>query len=50
MEDLVRKAEYYLAHEDERMEIARNGYRKVMENFGIRERAAQIIDEVYQKN
>ena len=50
MEDLVRKAEYYLAHEDERTEIARNGYRKVMENFSMRGRTAQILDEVFRQS
>ena len=27
--DLINKVKYYLEHDDERMEIARNGYNKV---------------------
>ncbi len=38
LDDLVEKAGYYLSHEDERMEIARNGFEKIreMHNFSVR--------------
>lgn len=32
-EELIKKASYYLEHDDERREIAENGQRKVFENF-----------------
>lgn len=48
MEDLAQKAEYYLTHEEERIQIARNGYRKIVESFGMVERTAQIFDEVFR--
>ena len=35
MDELVEKCRYYLSHEDERRQIALNGYRKVSENFTL---------------
>ena len=32
-EDMIEKTAYYLEHDDERKQIARNGQKKVMENF-----------------
>ncbi len=33
IEDALEKADYYLRNEQVRQEIAKNGYRKVRENF-----------------
>ena len=41
-EDLLAKVEYYLTHEDEREEIARNGYEKVKKNHTYEKRISQI--------
>lgn len=43
-EDLVQKIDYYLKHEDERKQIAMNGYLKVKELHGYRQR----LDEMSQ--
>lgn len=45
-QELVEKCGYYLTHEDERIQIARNGYEKVKELHSVRARLNQIIDEV----
>lgn len=44
MEDLLQKAEYYLAHEEERQQIARAGYEKVKGSFSIRDRIVELIN------
>ncbi len=44
MEDLLEKVTYYLNHESERAQIAANGYRKVMEDFEIRDRVRQLLE------
>lgn len=46
MEDLMDKIDWYLEHEKERMEIAESGYRKVKEQFSIREKLADILSAV----
>ena len=46
-EDLLRKAEYYLAHEEERLEIAENGYRKVCAEHSIELRIREMVDIVH---
>lgn len=46
MEDLARKVSYYLEHEEERLQIAENGYQKVKEKFNLDERTAQMLNEV----
>ena len=43
-EDLVCKAEYYLTHEEERLEIAENGYRKVCEEHSIVGRIREMVE------
>lgn len=43
MNDLSAKAKYYLEHDEERIKIAENGYRKIKEYFGYRERIEEII-------
>ena len=45
-QELVEKCGYYLTHEEERIQIARNGYEKVKELHSVRARLNQIIDEV----
>ena len=43
IDDMSRKVEYYLIHEDERMQIARNGYKKVKKYHSYESRLKQII-------
>ena len=38
MDDLLMKAEYYLAHEEERKQIAKAGYEKVCAHYAANER------------
>jgi spore maturation protein CgeB len=45
-EDLKEKAEYYLAHDEERRRIASNGYRKVKENHTVKDRIQTILSVV----
>ena len=42
--DLERKVAYYLEHEDERRQIAENGYRKVCESFTYDIAIREILD------
>ncbi|MCM1171683.1 MAG: glycosyltransferase [Clostridium sp.] len=42
--DLLNKIEYYLSHDDERMQIAKNGQAKVLANHTYDIRAAKILD------
>lgn len=44
--DSCRKARYYLAHEDERRQIALNGYNIVKQNHSYTQRIATILDMV----
>lgn len=43
MADLADKVNYYLEHEEERKRIAKNGYRKVKEEFGLTERVEGML-------
>lgn len=43
-EDLLCKTEYYLTHEEERLEIAENGYRKVCEEHSIVGRIREMVE------
>jgi spore maturation protein CgeB len=43
-DDLIEKVRYYLAHADERITIARNGYRRVMANHRIRDRFRELAE------
>lgn len=45
--DLENKINYYLSHEDERREIAHNGYIKVKEKHNIKIRLSQMLDIIY---
>lgn len=44
MEDLLRKAEYYLQHEEERIQIAKAGYEKVCAYFLINTRIQELLE------
>ncbi|MDE7224192.1 MAG: glycosyltransferase, partial [Acetatifactor sp.] len=46
MEDLVRKADWYLKHDEERVAIARAGCEKVREQFSMKDRLAYILETV----
>ncbi len=46
LEDLAAKAAYYLSHEEERARIAKNGYRKVMEEFSLEKRVREMFAEI----
>lgn len=48
IEDLTEKVDYYLTHEEERKEIARNGYRKVKEYHTYIERISTMLSQVEQ--
>lgn len=43
LEELVDKCSYYLTHEDERQQIALNGYRKVKEYHGYVNRMVEMV-------
>lgn len=43
MEDLREKTAYYLSHDEERMQIAENGYRKVREHHTYVERIKEML-------
>ena len=45
-EGLVQKIRYYLEHEEERKEIARNGYQKAKERYSLELRVKQILQIV----
>ena len=45
-EELVKKIRYYLEHEEEREEIARNGYQKAKEKYSLELRVKQILQTV----
>lgn len=44
--ELVEKCGYYLAHEEERREIARNGYEKVKAAHSVRLRLSEMLERV----
>lgn len=43
IKDLIAKVQYYLDNEDERLWIADNGYKKVKENFKVKDRIDSIL-------
>lgn len=47
LDELMEKAEYYLNHEEERIRIAMNGYKKVREKHTYKARLKQILEEVF---
>ena len=44
-DDLLRKTEYYLNHEDERAQIARNGHEKAVKFHSYEKRMEFILDK-----
>lgn len=48
-EDMVNQAGYYLEHEEERQEIARQGQRKVMAGHTLEMRIQEMLDLLSQK-
>ena len=49
LEDLKEKCLYYLKHEDERKQIAENGYNKVNELHTFDKRLLEILQIVFQQ-
>lgn len=47
LDDLINKCNYYLKHNDERMEIADNGYKKVKQFHSYDTRLIQMIDMAF---
>ena len=43
-EDLLQKADYYLSHDEEREQIAKNGYEKVKQAHTFEQRIAFMLD------
>lgn len=48
-EELLEKCQYYLTHEDERKQIAENGYRKVKEFHSLEQRLAEMMDLLWKQ-
>ena len=46
LDDLLQKAEYYLAHEEERRQIAKAGYEKVRQHFSIGNRMKELMEKI----
>ena len=44
--DMSKKVDYYLIHEDERIQIAKNGYEKVKKYHSYENRLRQIISDI----
>jgi spore maturation protein CgeB len=47
-EELRRKVEYYLAHDEEREAIARSGRERLLKEHTMKHRMQQVLDIVYQ--
>lgn len=47
LEELLEKVDYYLKHEDERLRIAINGYKKVREKHDSKVRLNSILKEIF---
>ena len=45
--ELTDKIRYYLEHEEERLEIARNGYEKAKERYSLEVRVRQMLRLVH---
>ena len=48
-EELSEKCQYYLTHEEERKQIAENGYRKVKEFHSLEQRLAEMMDLLWKQ-
>jgi spore maturation protein CgeB len=49
-EEMVEKARFYIEHENEREEIAKTGYEKVIKNHTIIHRVEKMLDAYCAKN
>jgi spore maturation protein CgeB len=47
--DLVQKVQYYLAHDDERKEIARNGQKAVRERFNFDDKIKVMFKDYLER-
>lgn len=47
LKELEEKIAYYLKHEDERVRIAVNGYKKVKREHGLNERMQSVLDLIF---
>lgn len=47
LNELEEKVDYYLKHEEQRIRIAMNGYKKVRENHKCAKRMKQVLEEVF---
>ena len=45
-DDLLSKCEYYLSHEKERIEIAENGYQKVLNHYTYEKQLQKILAQL----
>lgn len=45
--ELEEKIDYYLKHEEERLRIAINGYKKVRENHNLKTRMQSVLDTIF---
>lgn len=46
-QDLIEKAAYYLSHEEERREIAENGYEKVKREYSLQNQMAKVFAKIF---
>lgn len=46
VEDTIKKIEFYLKHDEERMRIAKNGYAKVINNYRLEQSFKIMLDEI----
>lgn len=44
IDELIDKCAYYLSHEDERRQIAHNGYKKVKEHHTYQKRLLKMLE------
>lgn len=47
LKELEEKIDYYLTHEDQRVRIAINGYKKVREKHGLKGRMQNVLDFIF---
>ena len=48
LKELEEKIQYYLEHEDERLRIAINGYKKVRDNHNLKSRMRKVLDLIFK--
>lgn len=50
LDELIEKCSYYLTHEEERIRIAMNGYKKVRDNYTYHKQLENILSIVVEEN